>query len=265
MKYDEFNYLYSRLKYPEDIERLAKSEGYQEELLLVLYTQRAVRNATRSFYKVKHKAENLLKRWEGGRSFVKLARDLDFPPVLMAMILMREAKVPRKTFWVYVREPKNIKDNRLRREILEVVAEDILYSPEGNEVQRKRGVWGEEMLCDWLDANNLKYRTEKELRDDYPKTPDALLDEPLKWNGMEIKWIESKASFGDKTELKKNARKQLKPYVDLFGHGIVVYWFGYLEGIEDFEDFLVVDRDFFKKHCVDDDGKTLREKEPEEF
>ena len=265
MKYDEFNYLYSRLKYPEDIERLAKSDGYKEELLLVLYTQRTVRNATRNFYKVKHKADKLQRKWEGGRSFVKLARELDFPPVLLAMILMREARVPRKTFWSYVREPENIKDNRLRREILEVVAEDILYSPQGNEVQRQRGIWGEKMLCDWLDENKLEYKTEKELRDDYPKTPDALLEKPLKWKGMEIKWIESKASFGDNVELKKNAKKQLKPYVDLFGNGIVVYWFGYLEGIEDFEDFLVVDGEFFKRHSVDENGESLREKEPEEL
>ena len=49
--------------------------------------------------------------------------------------------------------------------------------------------------------------------------------------GQKIFWIESKASFGDAAEFKINSNKQLIPYTELFGPGVVVYWTGYLDGL----------------------------------
>ena len=64
-------------------------------------------------------------------------------------------------------------------------------------------------------------------------------------DGMKIHWIESKASFGDDIELRKNVRRQLKPYTDLFGTGAVVYWFGFVEGIEPPEGVMLLPGTFF--------------------
>jgi len=66
----------------------------------------------------------------------------------------------------------------------------------------------------------------------FAKTPDCLLDEPIKLNGWTINWIESKASFGDRVEFNKNIRGQLAQYVDMFGHGVVVYWFGHIDEVD---------------------------------
>ena len=65
---------------------------------------------------------------------------------------------------------------------------------------------------------------------------DFLLDKPLEieveGEKKEVNWIESKGSFGDMKKLRRDYMAQLKPYTELWGPGVVVYWFGYLEGME---------------------------------
>jgi hypothetical protein len=100
------------------------------------------------------------------------------------------------------------------------------------ELQRERGRKGEERLQHWLERHGIGFRTEKDLRGKYRKTPDALLDEPIIFYGQKLTWIESKANFGDDVELRKNLKRQLGPYTEIFGEGAVVYWYGYLEGAE---------------------------------
>jgi hypothetical protein len=146
-----------------------------------------------------------------------------------------------------VKNPDKIKDNRLRKEILEMVKNDIVYSPEGNEMQYARGKEGEKRLCEWLDKHNLKYQTEDQLKGQHTKTPDALLSKPIQTNGMSIHWIESKASFGDEVEIRKNTKRQLRAYTELFGPGMVVYWFGFIESVHPPKNVLIVDDSFFEK------------------
>jgi hypothetical protein len=247
MKKSEYRRLYDALNKQEDIARLAKKTGLNEELLLVLYTQKTVRKATKHFYKVKHRVPVLLKKWNSGRSFLSLSRELAFPPILTAYLILQENKVSRKRFWEFVRDPATVKDNRLRKEIAEAVKHDMVYSPEGNDLQYERGKMGEKRLCDWLDRQNLEYETEDELKGNYQKTPDALLKKTIRTNGMNVKWIESKASFGDEIEIRKNTKRQLKAYTELFGQGIVVYWFGFIEGTHPPKNVLIVDETFFEK------------------
>lgn len=244
MKYEQYKDVYFRLKQPGDIDKLAKSTGLDRELLLVMYTQRTVRDATRRFHLIKSQTKGILKKWKHGTSMVRLARDLNFPPVLLGLIIFQADGMTRKNFWRYLRNPEKCPDKRLMREMIKINDADLIYSPKGMETQELRGRWGEARLEEWLDLHELKYKTEKELRGKYPKTPDALLDRPIRLNGVIINWIESKASFGDEIELRKNVRKQLKPYTELFGNGAVVYWFGYVEDIEPPEGILIYGDEF---------------------
>ena len=61
MKYEDYKELYSQLKQPSDIDFLAKKLRIDRELLLVLYTQRTVRDATRRFYIVKKDMKKIAK------------------------------------------------------------------------------------------------------------------------------------------------------------------------------------------------------------
>lgn len=232
MRYEDYKRIYSRLKTLKDVDLLAQELNMDRELLFVMYTQRTVRDATRRFYIVKKDIKRIAKEWRRGESMLRLARRINFPPVLLGLMLAAEIQLPRKKYWQYIRDPDSCPDKRLRKELKQIAEEDMIYSPKGAQIQAERGQWGEKQLQTWLDKRDIKYRTEADLRATHKKTPDCLLDKPIQINGNKVYWIESKASFGDEIELKKNVRRQLKPYTDMFGTGAVVYWYGYVEGIE---------------------------------
>ena len=248
MKLSEYQELYRKLSTPEDIEFLAENFGYDPELLLVIYTQRVTRDTTRQFYRVKNQANRLAYAWNNGESFVTIARRFNFPPILLALMILESRGTGRKQFWKYLADLNTAPNPRLRKELAEAAEEDIVYSPAGSAKQYERGRWGEGRLKKWLEDRSVQYRTEAQIRGEFEKTPDALLKTPLKWEGSTFYWIESKAIVGDPYEIKRHIKKQLVPYTQLFGDGVVVYWFGYVEdgGVALPEGITVVDMDFFE-------------------
>jgi len=229
MKLSEYQDLYRRLSTAEDIDFLAENFGHDKELLLVIYTQRIVRETTKKFYRVKAQARRLAFMWQNGASLLEIARKFEFPPILTALMVLEQRKISRKQFWKMINDLDSVKDRRLRQELADVNGADIVYSTQGSARQYARGRWGEAKLHTWLDARSLQYETEKDLRSKYDKTPDILLHKPIEMNGSRKFWIESKATFGDPYEIRRHLRKQLQPYSDLFGDGAVVYWFGHVD------------------------------------
>ncbi len=229
---DRANYqrLYDALATPEDVRRIAQAENLDEELLFVIHTHRVTRDATRRFYVVKRQMPRLVHSWHKGTRILEIAREWRFPPVLTGQLLLQELKLPRKRIWSCFLDPRSAPDDRLRREVEELLEHDLIYSPRGMELQRDRGRRGEARLYAWLEKHGITYRTENDLRGKYAKTPDALLDRPIIFFGQKLKWIESKANFGDDVELRKNLKRQLAPYTELFGEGAVVYWYGFVDG-----------------------------------
>lgn len=246
MKYNDYRKLYNRLNKPSDIKKISKQSNLDRELLLVLYTQKIVRDATRRFYKVKRHAEKMQDEWRSGRSFLSIASTWQFPPVLTVLIILGENGVSKKQVWKYINKPDVIRNSRLQKEIKEVAKNDIVYSPNAVQLQYERGRWGEKKLKKWLDKQNIKYRTEKQIRGKFSKTPDYLLNEPIRLNDMDVNWIESKANFGDFIEIKRTMKKQLIPYTELFGNGAVVYWFGFLDEVRSYDGIDILDASSFK-------------------
>jgi len=125
---------------------------------------------------------------------------------------------------------------RIRKELEEAQEMDLVYSKKGYEVQRDRGIEGEAQIAAWLDKKGISYQTENDLKGEGKKTVDFLLDKPIEieheGEKKEVCWIESKGSFGDLKKIRRDYNAQLKPYTELWGPGIVVYWFGYLEGMD---------------------------------
>ncbi len=227
---ETYDGIYRELNSFNDIERMKKRFPEMDPgLFLVLYTQRLSRIVIQNFHRIKRKAPRYADLWKKGRTLKDIAKELDFPPVMTAYIVLNAAGYGKKTFRKMINDPASIEDKRLRREIAEIRALDPVYSPEGNQVQKERGVWGEERLKKWLDEKMVRYKREEDLRGEGKKTPDFLLERPIFYRGEEINWIESKASFGDEKEVRKNISRQLIHYVDLFGTGMVIYWFGVID------------------------------------
>jgi len=117
-------------------------------------------------------------------------------------------------------------------------------------MQCKKGEMGEEIIRKWLDDREISYCTEAEIRAQGDgKTPDFVLSDPIPIEDHMVRWIESKALFGDDFEHKHYAKKQFREYADIFGEGMVVYWYGYLEDLssED-EGYLIKDHSFFGEY-----------------
>jgi len=242
----EYQELYKELATYEDIHRLQSERGLDRELLLVIYTHRVSRDATRRYYTVLNHVNEMQKEWKQGKSYVDIARKWRFPPVLIAQMIEKHKNTSRRAFWDGFRRPDEISDPRIRREVKEAMADDWVYSPRGGEIQRERGVRGEARLHDWLDKYHIPYRTEKDLRGRFSKTPDALLGNLIGLNGRRVQWIESKANFGDDVEIRRNVKKQLVPYVNMFGEGVVVYWYGYVRDTEELPGIQIMDGDTFE-------------------
>ncbi|MDG6226010.1 MAG: C15orf41 family protein [Candidatus Thermoplasmatota archaeon] len=229
---DTYEEIYRQLNDHEDIERLSrKYRKMDKELFLVLYTQKMSRKVIENYHRIKNKASWYSKQWRSGQSFIEISKKIDFPPVMTAFIILTDQGTGKRTFRKMLNDPNSIQDRRLKIEIAEARAADPIYSPEGSQVQTMRGIWGEDIMRKWLDERGLRYKREEDLRGEGRKTPDFLMEYPLFYRGEEVNWIESKASFGDEREVRKNINKQLIHYRNIFGPGMVIYWFGMIDNL----------------------------------
>ena len=206
MKYEEYKELYNSLKTARDVRALA--DRYDERLLDTLFTQKTSREVKKRFYVVKQNTPKMLKEWTKGKSIMQLSEKYRFPPILTAMFIFLEDGASKKEFWSYIHDPDLLESEETADEVREAIANDIVYSPEANDRQRERGLWGEDLLHQWLDGQGITYRTQNDLRG---------------------------------TEFRFNSRKQLVPYTQLFGPGLVVYWVGCLDDLECPENVYVSD------------------------
>ncbi|MBN1389512.1 MAG: C15orf41 family protein [Candidatus Thermoplasmatota archaeon] len=233
MNETEYREIYSKLNDYEDIEKLWRGDRNRPlEFYLVVYTQKTIRDVTSRYQRVRSKLPGLVKRWRSGRSLLDISRELDFSPVMTGyLILTSQSEWGKSTFRNMINDPRSIKDPKLRKELIDVRDNDPIYSPEGNLVQRRRGLKGEARMKEWLDDREIPYKREEDLRATGGKTPDFLLERPIYLRGEKVNWIESKASFGDMREVRKNLKNQLLSYRELFGSGMVIYWFGILDDL----------------------------------
>jgi hypothetical protein len=246
MKLAEYQSLWKQLRTQADIDRLAANTSYDKDLLLVIYSQKKVQSATKKYHMIKHLASKYHAQWKAGSSFLEIANKINFPPVLTGLLIMKEEGYSRKAYRKLLNNLEEVEDKRLKLELTEVVEDDIVYSPKGNEIQAERGRRGEEMLDKWLTDNNFKFKTEKEMANEYKKTPDFLMLSPLNVRGLNVHWIESKATLGTHKEIKKNLKNQLIPYRDLYGSGMVIYWFGFISPNPMVEGILIESGNFIK-------------------
>lgn len=259
MEYREYSSIYSRLSSFRDIEELI-SEGYDERLIKTLFTQKTSRYVRKKFHVVKANDARMLSAWKKGKTMMELADRWCFPPVLIARFIFLRDGASKKEFNNYLRNPDLLRPE-VADELREVLECDPVYSPRGNEEQTERGRWGESLLQNWLKDQGIGFRTESDIRGIYSKTPDALLNEPMMFEGKKIYWVESKASFGDNAEFKHNSREQLIPYTSMFGPGVVVYWVGKLDDLECPPDVYVQDISILDKKLepIADDGEATGE------
>jgi hypothetical protein len=150
---------------------------------------------------------------------------------MVSSLILSKMGVSRSLFRAYLKNPPSCRDGRIRGELSDALRRDFVYSPKASVEQMERGRIAERKVGEWFSGQGVSFKTEAECRkENTGKTPDFLLTTPLVLSGKKVCWVDSKATFGDHIEVRSDLRKQLRHYVELFGPGAVVYWYGFLEG-----------------------------------
>jgi len=213
------------------------SDSIEYNALHSLYSQlmvRRVKQETRNFDA--RRMVEILDRVKSGESLFNIAKALGFSSYKLAKLYgecafdysFQPARV--------IENPLMIKDPRIRADILRCLSDDPLSSNESENIKACVGREFEEILCVRLKERCICFETEAELRArGKPKTPDVLLLIPM---AVEIggtyhivNWIDSKGMFADRETYAEHG-EQLKGYVNRYGSGLVIYWYGYVDGMQ---------------------------------
>ncbi|MHA1751359.1 MAG: TPD domain-containing protein [Candidatus Helarchaeota archaeon] len=115
--------------------------------------------------------------------------------------------------------------NKLKDEVLLAIYNDPVYSPIGIKYFDALGREGENIIKEWLESQNITFK--RDPRNSKTGMPDFVLEKKIQIFKHEVKWIESKCTYGDFIAQKNNF-KQFTRFDDFFGnYGCIVYWFGY--------------------------------------
>lgn len=253
MRMDDQTYhkIYNSLHDFEDVFSLSAEHAKNVGVLATILNQKIVKMTRFRHKRIYSREDELFSRWRRGHPILELAKKTRFPPALMASLIMKKYGFSRKATNYLFKNPDCIENLRLRKEVKKALDADYFFSPRAHALQGNKGEMGEAIISKWLDNREIPYFTETELREQGDgKTPDFVLKNPLCIEGLEVRWIESKALFGDEFEHKHYSKKQFKEYFEIFGEGMVVYWYGYLEDLPS-EGYLLKDYSFFEE-CEED-------------
>lgn len=222
---------------PLDPEAVAAA-GADYEAAISIRRQLHTRWIRRHAPEVREQLPALAAEWRAGADITTLARRCAYPPYLTARMLIEVlCGVPKAKVGDVVKAADTaIADPRLRRELREAMDADPDTGPANDRVRRIVGAEYELLLQRKLRGRRVPYESEDELRvRGLAKTPDVRfliplgVRDPRSGAWCEVNWIDSKAMFGDPLTYESEHLPQLMGYVNRYGPGLVIYWFGFVE------------------------------------
>jgi len=174
---------------------------------------------------------------------IDIAKRNRFSPAITAKIIVEDylktdqGEVSKEKLSQLTKNSALIEDQTLATEVWLANLKDSHYGVSSESIKTAVGYDYEKKAKRALEEIGLSYRDEHELRaKGYDKTPDIKLDIPFAYNGHVINWIESKALFGDEENHKDYLNQQLWSYWNRYGSGMVIYWFGFIEELDNNRD-----------------------------
>ena len=97
----------------------------------------------------------------------------------------------------------------------------------------------EEVLCDHFERLGVRFRKQADLVREQPqsearpvRTPDLLLLDDVRIDGVPVAWLDAKHFFGAALSFpRKKTQKQIDRYTEDYGHGAIVYRHGFCDGL----------------------------------
>ena len=225
----------------ERVQEIAeKLEGLPISLEQAL-SLRAALNQEKSVYshsKLMRRSNELSRRYDSGESVISLSKRFDAPPVntFRAILTGRGWTKTRIKDTLNKNPSKLNKRDREQFELAESV--DRVSSVNQTETQTAAEVF-EEILCSYFESVGVRFRRQEDLLREQTKqegraiiTPDLLLLDDVRINGVPCAWIDAKHFFGADLKFpKKKTQKQVDRYVAEYGQGALVYRHGFCEGL----------------------------------
>jgi len=228
---NDFQKLRWELRSIRDLNRFSFSRG----ALFTILSQKRIDLVKKKHPIAMQKLDYIASYWKSKK---KIPPWLNLTPVMSVRILLKAIGFTKSEIRNSLKNPSKIGDEKIEDLIWNSLFTDYIYSPLAVKHQFARGKLGEAIIKDWLEHRRIEFRDEYDMRGESKKTPDFFFPEPINVNGKRIKWIESKALFGDPKTHWIYSKKQYLRYRELFGDGYVVYWFGYVKGLDSDVDIL---------------------------
>ncbi|KAJ0400386.1 hypothetical protein ATCC90586_011511 [Pythium insidiosum] len=209
-------------------------------------------------------------------SMCSIARSVDFSPCMLARVILEAAygwskphisalfkdvlagtrrwpqRLPAQSIYQADNgearaEMNETQYNRVWQDVLECIHADVFCSPLADRIRHNMGVEYEYILMGKLRSHGLLFESEDVLREKgLSKTPDVRLLLPIGVTGADgelhvVNWIDSKAMFGDRHTHETENASQLEGYVNRYGPGMVIYWFGHVANLSSDRDVFITD------------------------
>mmetsp|Transcript_28434 Transcript_28434/g.71414 ORF Transcript_28434/g.71414 Transcript_28434/m.71414 type:complete len:313 (-) Transcript_28434:1539-2477(-) len=286
MTREQFQYFEEAVSSPQRAYELASAPDatYSYETLISIFSQRAQKETRliRSRQQKPRAIQKNYERYSRGESLCEIAASLSYAPTLLARdilscYLIRTSEKDNMSVTMLkteitkrIRDVSLIEDAHLRSEIALCIMNDPAYSPHVEKVRRVIGLEYEHILYETLRNRGLSFLDEDDLRKQgHSKTPDVKLPVPIAVDGVVVNWIESKALFGDEYSHRQYLNDQFMAYVNRFGPGMVIYWFGFVSDIDGNAGILIKDAfpdeiEMLEVHSTAEDHHVHQAQEEEE-
>lgn len=247
-------------RYPDMDVLKASHPGVSLDTLVSISSQESSRRIKAHHGRHARQIEVHASRYLAGEDIFHVAHDVDFPPCqLLRLLIEHLLGVGHKAVGALLRDPHGKIPatpaagtpaaargaklcRRLRLDVERVTAWDHHASPAVDALRHNAGKEYEELLEEMLAAEGIPFVTERDLRaDGHARTPDIKLEVPIAVRGRIVNWIDSKASFSDPLVHVEKGVEQFQGYVNRFGPGMVIYWHGIVDELNDDPNVLLVD------------------------
>ena len=189
--------------------------------------------------RLQRRAQEMLRKYEGGESVLSLSKRYDFPPVNLFRAILSARNWSKNRIKETLREPERKLNERDLKEFRKAEAEDRVTHVNQSETHHAADLF-EKVLCDHFDANGVRFRTQTDLLKEQVeaegrpvRTPDLLMLDHVEINGVPVAWIDAKHFYGANLSFqRKKTQKQVNRYVEEWGHGAIIYRHGFCDGLK---------------------------------
>ena len=225
----------------ERVEQIAKKIEKLDITLEQSLSLRSALNQEKSVYshgRLMSRANELKRRYDSGESVLSLSTRFDAPPVNVFRAILTGRGWSKNKIKETLKAPSKL-NQRDREQFQLAESSDRVSSVNQSETQSAAEVF-EDILCNYFNSLNIRFRRQEELLDEQKKsegraiiTPDLLLLDDVRINGIPCAWIDAKHFFGaDLRFPRKKTQKQVDRYVNEYGQGAIVYRHGFCETLK---------------------------------